>query len=102
MVDVHAFHMLITVFPSPMDSSLGTRSEYATLAKVADSRVHLDRAKLSSAESLSLSQASRNLSQEESTYESVEDVSQRCHVLSSCVTFLGEMLNKCLFTPDRV
>lgn len=67
MADVHAFHMLITVSPSPIDSSLGTRSEYATLVKVADSRVHLDRTKLSSAESLNLSQASRNLSQEEST-----------------------------------
>lgn len=101
MADVHAFHMLITVSPSPIDNSLGTRGECATLAKVADSRVHLDCAKLSSAESLNLSQASQNLSQEESTYESVEDVSQRCRVLSSCVTFLGEMLNKCLFTPDR-
>lgn len=91
MADVHAFHTLITVSPSPVDSSLGPRSEYATLAKVTDSRMHLDRAKLSSAESLNLSQPSRNLSQEESTYESVEDVSQRCRVPSSCVTSLREI-----------
>lgn len=50
MADVHAFHMLITVSPSPIDNSLGTRGECATLVKVADSRVHLDRAKLSSAQ----------------------------------------------------
>lgn len=58
MANVHASHTLITVSPSPMDSSLGPRSEHATLAKVTDSRVHLDRAKLSSAESPNLSQPS--------------------------------------------